>query len=209
MPFTLICYKHIAHTALNKMWIYNTSGIYVEQCDLCFQNKDMNVQYPHWFYIINTLVCSVCRHRSYMGTMPDEFIPDPKKDAKSAKVWNHNKTEKTMIFAATSPNFFMRGNWRRGFFLYRDRSQGSPSCDDLPPLPQVGNHFENLVQKLLLIIRHCNVQLKHDRICIRKFFFLCTRAFLYLRYSFLLISNEFCHLSLLHCPLLEGGGVVQ
>jgi hypothetical protein len=28
---------------------------------------------------------------------------------------------------------------------------------------------------------------------------LCTGAFLYERYSFLLISNKFCHLSLLHC----------
>jgi hypothetical protein len=34
--------------------------------------------------------------------------------------------------------------------------------------------------------------------------FLCTGAFLYVRYSFLLIYNKFCDLSLLHWPLFQG-----
>ena len=33
--------------------------------------------------------------------------------------------------------------------------------------------------------------------------YLCTRAFLYVCYSFLLISNKFCDLSLLHWPLAQ------
>ena len=54
--------------------------------------------------------------------------------------------------------------------------------------------------------------LYNGTVALRETQFLCTGAFLYVPFIFLLISNKFCDLCLLHWPLFRdvgGGGAVH